>query len=167
MPPQVIDVPAYILLAILGIAMSFWGRQLARFLSSITFAAFLSYTTWIYSYSLWRSTALAIILVLIAMIIGLATGFMVFRLAISTIFAYIVAGLIVSGNTALFLIIFILLTAVMYIASKHLLPVLFALTGSVMVFKALTVLGLHELIATALCAVVFTLGYYNQVKSKL
>lgn len=162
-----IDVPAYIALSLLGIALCFWGKQLARFLSSITFAAFLSYVTWIYTYSLWKSTALSIAFTLIAMIIGLATGFLVFKLAVSMIFAYILAGLIIHGNSALFTVLFIVLTVVMYVLSKYLLPALFASTGSIMLFKALTTLGLDIFLAIVICTVVFTMGFYNQVKKKI
>jgi hypothetical protein len=168
MPHEVIDVPAYILLTILGLAISFWGKQLARILSSIAFGAFLAYVTWFYTYSLWRSIALSTAFMLVAMIIGLFTGFLVFRLAVSMIFAYIVAGLITPGReTALFIILFILFTVIMYVLSKHILSLLFALTGSMMVFKGLTTLGLNILLAIIICGVIFTLGYYNQVKHRL
>ncbi|MEM0031554.1 MAG: hypothetical protein QXD50_04900 [Desulfurococcaceae archaeon] len=161
---ELVDAPAYVMLTLFAIVLSFWGRQLARFISSITFAAFLSYVTWIHTYSLWRSTALSLVFALIAIIVGLATGFLVFKLAVSMIFAYILAGFITHGNSSLFIVLFIVLSVVMYVLSKYLLPALFASTGSIMLFKALTTLGLDVLLTVVICVVVFTAGFYNQIR---
>ncbi len=167
MATEVADVPAYIVLTVLGLVMSFWGSQIARFLSSITFASFLGYTLWVYSYGLWRSTALSALLMFVAVIIGLATGFILFRLAISMVSAYLIAGLLSPGRwEALFLLLFIIFTAIIYVLSRHFISLFFALAGSTMVFKGLTSLGLDMRVVLVICVILLVLGYYNQVRHK-
>lgn len=162
-----VDVPAYIILTIVGLAMSFWGKQLARVLSSISFAAFLSYITWFYTYTAWKSVALSVMLTLLAIAIGFAVGFLLFRLAISMLFAYIITTLVLPQRGLLFLLLVVIITMVMYVASNYIISLLFAITGATMVYKGLTTLGLKETITIIICIVVFALGFYNQLKSRV
>jgi|YelNatPaOPRAMG01_1025707.scaffolds.fasta_scaffold13872_3 hypothetical protein len=167
MVAEVVDVPAYVILTVLGVVMSFWGSQLARFLSSIAFASFLGYTMWIYSYSLWKSVAISALLMFVAILIGFAVGFVLFRLAVSVVFAYFIAGLIAHrGEDILFLLLFIIFTIIVYVLSKYFISLFFALAGSAMVFKGLASLSLDMRVALVVCAIVFVLGYYNQLRYK-
>ncbi|MEM0006329.1 MAG: hypothetical protein QW406_05645, partial [Ignisphaera sp.] len=89
-----VDVPAYVILTILGLVICFWGRQLSRFISSIAFASFLGYVIWLYSFRMWGSVAISIVLMFIAAAIGFVLGFTIYRVAISILFGYITASII-------------------------------------------------------------------------
>lgn len=165
---EYIDVPAYVIMTILGVVLSFWGKQLARILSSIAFSAFLSYLTWVYSFRLWSSVAISTLLMLIALVVGFLTGFLIYKLAISTLFAYIATGVLIPGieKGILFLLVMILLTVIVYVLSSYILSLLFALTGTIMIYKGITTLGLNEIVALIVCITILLLGFYNQVRSK-
>lgn len=163
-----VDVPAYVILVVLGVLLCLWGRQIARILSSITFAALLGYISFVHSFKLWGSLAVSILLALFAMLIGFATGFFVYKVVLSVIFAYMIASaLIQGGKGALFLVLVVILAAVAYTLSKYVLSVLFALTGTAMIYKGVIALGLNTTMALALCTVVFVLGVYNQVRARI
>jgi hypothetical protein len=162
-----IDTPAFIILTILGLAISFWGKQLARIISSISFAAFLSYIMWIYTYRLWNSIAISVILTLVAIAIGITFGFLMFKVAISILFAYMISSIILPQKGVLFLLIVIVCTIIMYVISNYTISLLFAASGSIMVYKGVTTLGLNELVSFVLCVVIFVLGFYNQLKNKV
>lgn len=162
-----VDVPAYVLLTILGLVICFWGRQLSRFISSIAFASFLGYIVWLYSFRMWGSVAISIILMLIATAIGFVLGFTIYRIAISILFGYLTASIIAPERGMLLLLLMLLLTAIIYILSKYLLSLLFAATGAIMIYEGITILGLEKIYAIVLCIAVFALGLYNQIKSKI
>ncbi|MEM1526112.1 MAG: hypothetical protein QW775_06230 [Ignisphaera sp.] len=166
---EYIDVPAYVIMTILGVALSFWGKQLARILSSIVFSAFLSYLTWIHSFRLWNSVAISTLLMLIAIVVGFLAGFLIYKLAISTLFAYIATGILIPSieKGILFLLVMMLLIAIVYILSGYILSLLFALTGTIMIYKGITTLGLNGIAALIVCIIILVLGFYNQVKSKV
>lgn len=164
--PKYIDIPAYIILTILGLIMCLWGKQLSRVISSIVFAAFLGYTVWLYSFRIWGSIAVSIILMLIAMAVGFVVGFIVFKFAISMFFAYIIAGMFAPKHGALFLLLLIVFTAVMYVLANYILSLLFTATGTLMIYEGVTVLGLEKMYALIICVIVFVLGLYNQVRSR-
>ncbi|MEM1644744.1 MAG: hypothetical protein QXL96_02550 [Ignisphaera sp.] len=167
--PGYVDIPAYVIMTILGLILSFWGKHFARILSSIAFCAFLGYLTWVYSFKMFKSIAISTMLLLIAIVIGFLVGFLVYKLAISILFAYIVTGILIPGSEKgiLFLIIMILFTVVMYVLSNYILSLLFTLTGTIMVYKGITTLGLNEITALILCTIISIIGFYNQVKNKI
>ncbi|MEM1697254.1 MAG: hypothetical protein QXG48_01215 [Thermofilaceae archaeon] len=163
---EYIDVPAYVVLVVLGVLLCFWGRQFARVLSSIAFAAFLGYTSFVYSFKLWGSLAVSIPLAFIAALIGLFTGFLIYKLALSVVFAYIIASTLIRGGGALFIVLVIVLTVIVYMLGNYVVSALFALTGATMIYRGVVTLGLNEVMALVLCTVVFILGVYNQVRAK-
>ncbi|MEM2699023.1 MAG: hypothetical protein QXF17_06880 [Ignisphaera sp.] len=162
-----VDVPAYVILTILGLVICFWGRQLSRFISSIAFASFLGYVTWLYSFRMWGSVAISIILMFIAAAIGFVLGFTIYRVAISILFGYITASIIAPERGILLLLLILLFATIIYILSNYLLSLLFAATGAIMIYEGVATLGLEKIYAIALCIVIFALGLYNQIKSKI
>lgn len=162
-----VDVPAYITLVVLGIIVCFWGKQLSRVISSIVFGAFLGYITWLYTFKLWSSVALSIVFMLIAMIVGFALGFIAFRLVLSIFFAYILTGIIVPAKSILFPILLIILATAIYTLSNYILSLLYAATGALMIYEGITTLGLEKIYAVIICLIMFTLGLYNQLRSKV
>lgn len=155
------------ILIILGLLISFWGRQIARILSSITFGVIMGYIVFFYSLKLWGSITLSLISAFIAMFIGFTIGFFMFRIALSIVFAYIFTSVLVLDGEILFLLLFILLATMLYLLSKYVIAFLFTLTGTTMIYKGITTLGLNSVSALILCAAVFVLGLYNQTKRKM
>ncbi|MEM2512366.1 MAG: hypothetical protein QXX61_04440, partial [Ignisphaera sp.] len=96
-------------------------------------------------------------------------GFLIYKLAISTLFAYIATGILIPSieKGILFLLVMMLLIAIVYILSGYILSLLFALTGTIMIYKGITTLGLNGIAALIVCIIILVLGFYNQVKSKV
>jgi hypothetical protein len=173
MPPSPgVDVPAYIIAAVLGIVLCLWGIQLSRFIASLTTAAVLGYLTYTYTYVALGSTALAIIFMLIAIGVGLALGFTLFRLGLSIVFGYMIASIITKSvigfrGAALVLILTVVFAALIYVLSRHILVLLFVTTGSALLYKSLVVLELSPRLSLAVVVLVAAVGVYNQLKRKV
>jgi hypothetical protein len=166
-PP--VDVPAYIIAAVLGIVLCLWGVQLSRVIASITLASVLGYLTYIYVHKAFGSIALAILFMFIAIGIGFALGFTLFRLGLSIVFGYTLASILTKSvigfrETALLLVLTIIFTALIYVLSKYILILLFVASGSALLFKSLVALGLAPTLSLIVIVVVATVGIYNQLK---
>lgn len=169
MPPPGVDVPAYIIAAVLGVVLCLWGIQLSRFIASLTTAAVLGYLTYTYTYVALGSTALAIIFMLIAIGVGLALGFTLFRLGLSIVFGYMIASIIMKSvigfrGAALALILTVVFAALIHVLSKHILVLLFVAAGSALLYKSLVVLELSPVLSLASVVLVAAVGVYNQLK---
>jgi len=153
----------YIILALLGAVVAIWGSQLSRIISSIVFGAFSAYILWKFSLQLWNSFAISVVLMLLGLFIGLAVGFIVFRIALSIISAYIIAS-ILTTNPIIILALTIVLALILYVLGRVFIPALFAITGALMVYKALVSLGLSIVISIPICILLGVVGFYNQFK---
>jgi len=162
----VTDVPACVFMILLGSILALWGVQLARILSSIIFSAFLGYIAWKYSYIAWGSLALSIILLLLGLLVGFALGFILLRFSISLVTAYILASILVNNPYHLVALV-IILTLLFFALSRVLLSVVLAITGTLMVYKGLTLLGINVIITLPLCIILGIIGIYNQRKRRL
>lgn len=164
-----IDVPAYVIATVFGVVLCFWGVQLSRFIASIVFAAILSYITYSYSYAVFRSVALSIIFMLIAIGIGFVIGFVFFKVALSLSFGYTIASIILrdfigSRETALLIVLTIIFAILIYVLSTYLLALLFVATGSSLIYRSLTVLGLQTIPSIVIVLIIAIAGLYNQIK---
>lgn len=167
-----VDVPAYIIAAVLGIVLCFWGLQLSRFIASLTLAAVLGYLTYTYTYTAFNSIALAVIFMLIAIAIGFAFGFAFFKLGLSIIFGYMIASIITRSiigfrETALIVILTIAFAILVYVLSRYVIALLFVATGSALLYKSLVVLGLSQTISLIVVIIIAATGIYNQIKTKI
>ena len=168
-----IDVPAYIIAAVIGIILSFWGVQLSRFIASIVFGSFLAYLTFVGVYRAFHSYALAIIFLFIAFGIGFALGFLFFRASLSILFGYLLARIIVNlfavgkgiALGALLIILTTIFAVLIYMLSRYILALLFASSGVLLLFSSLVKLGLGYSVAGVIALIVFVAGLYNQVKN--
>jgi hypothetical protein len=166
---QAIDVPAYIIAAALGVVLCLWGVQLSRFIASITTAALLGYITYVYTYMVFKSIAIAIIFMLAAIVIGFVIGFTLFRLGLSIVFGYTIASIITrsiagSREVTLLLVLIVIFAALIYVLSKYLLALLFAATGASLLYKSLAALGLSQTATLAIVVLLAIVGVFNQVK---
>ncbi|MEM0026975.1 MAG: hypothetical protein QXT53_03510 [Ignisphaera sp.] len=167
-----VDVPAYTIATVVGIVLCFWGLQLSRFIASITFASILGYLTYVYTFKAFASIALSIIFMLLAIVVGFILGFILFRASLSIVFGYVIASILVrdvakSKELVLLIILTIIFSVLIYILSKYFLALLFAATGSALIYKSLAVLGLQSTIAFLIAIVVAVVGLYNQLKRRI
>ncbi len=161
-----IDVPAYIIATVIGLAMCLWGVQLARFISSLAFGAIMGYTAYIFTYRVFHSVALSILFALIAILIGFIIGFTLFRVVLSIIFGYTLATILVR-EAILILLMTVILAVIIYVLSSYLLAILFVATGASLIYKSITILGLHHTVALIIVAIVGIVGVYNQLRRRL
>lgn len=146
--------------------MCIWGVQLARFISSLAFAAVLGYATHILTYGLFHSVALSILFTILAIFIGFIIGFTLFKVALSIVFGYAISTILVRG-AVLTLLMTIVLAAVIYILSSNVLAVLFAATGASLVYKSTIALGLQPTIALIIAILIGVVGVYNQLRRRM
>jgi hypothetical protein len=164
-----IDVPAYVIATVFGAVLCFWGVQLSRFISSVVFASILGYMTYSYSYAVFKSVALSIIFMLLAIVIGLVIGFIFFKVALSLSFGYTIASIILrdfikSRETALLIVLTIIFAILIYVLSTYLLALLFVATGSSLIYRSLPVLGLQTIPSIVIVLIIAIAGLYNQIK---
>jgi len=165
----VVDVPAYIIATVIGIVLCFWGLQISRFIASIAFAAVLGYLTYVYVYRAFGSIALSIIIMLLAIAIGFALGFAFFKAALSIVFGYTLASIVVRsvvGNREFVLVVLlaIIFSILIYILSNYVLALLFVAAGSALIYKSLVALGLPHIMSFIVVIIVAATGLYNQLR---
>ena len=161
-----VDVPAYIIATVIGLILCFWGVQLSRFVSALAFSAFLGYITYTYIYSLFHSVALSILFMLMAIVIGFVAGFVLFRIALSIVFGYMIASILAKGIFLMSLLT-VVFAMLIYVLSGYLLAILFVVTGSSLIYRSLIVLGLQPPIALIIILLVSVIGLYNQLKKRV
>jgi len=159
-----VDIPAYIVLAFLGVLIALWGVQLKRILVSLVFGGLLGYLAWRYTYLAWNSILISLFFFFAGLLAGLIIGFALFRLVISLTASFFLAHMITSDST-LQLVLLVVLTPVFYVVSTIILPGVYAVTGALIIYTSLVVLGLNPTLAILVSTVVGTIGFYNQWKS--
>ncbi|MEL9940512.1 MAG: hypothetical protein QW632_02135 [Ignisphaera sp.] len=167
-----VDVPAYIIAAVVGMVLCFWGLQLSRFIASIAFASVLGYLTYVYTFKAFASIALSIIFMLLAIAVGFVLGFTLFRASLSIVFGYVIASILVrdvakTKELVLLIILTIIFSILIYVLSNYVLALLFVATGSALVYKSLVILGLQSTIAFLIVVVIAVAGLYNQLKRRV
>ncbi len=160
----------YAVAIILGLVLCFRGLKAVRVLVGVTFAGFLGYLGYAYTMSSTGSLLLSAAAFLVASLLGLAVGFALFKLALSLLFAYIAASVIIpaagEGGTLLVLMGALVLAALVYTLVEYLLAAGLALAGSSLIFKGLAGLGLEPLAALVVGAACFVVGTYAQVREE-
>ena len=159
----IMGIPSSIVLVLIGLVVALWGLQLSRILTSILFGGFLGLLLWKISMATLGSLLVSVALLIVGFMLGVAIGFILLRLAISILLAYMIASAVVSEPLALFVLVLIL-AAMFYVLSKIILPAFFAALGATMIYRGLVGVGLNTWFAMLLCVLVAIVGYYNQVK---
>ena len=160
----------YAVAIIMGIILCFRGVKAVRIFVGLAFAGFLGYLGFAYTLLATHSLILSIVVFLLLSAIGLAVGFAVFKLAVSLIFAYIVAKtlfpMVGESNTLLIVMGALVLAAMAYTLVDYVLAAGLALAGSALIFKGLTGLGLVAWASLLVALACFAVGFYTQAKEQ-
>lgn len=88
---------------------------------------------------------------------------MLFRIALSVLFGYIIASILAKG-IFLTLVLTVVLAMLIYVLSSYLLVILFIVTEVSLIYRSVTVLGLQPLVALIIVLLVGVIGLYNQLR---
>jgi hypothetical protein len=165
LPPGALS---YILFALLGALLATFGLYFVRLVASIVFAGVLGYLAWRHGHEVLGDTTMAFILLVFAVLVGLYIGWILFRLTISILLAYVAVRFITSDPYQ-GLAILSGLTPVIYIFTRLIrlaLPVILTGSGLYLFYSGLTSLQIDMLLTIATTGILGSIGFYNQYRRR-
>jgi hypothetical protein len=159
--------PLYVIYAILGALLAIFGIYFVRLVSAIALCGMLAYLALRYGYEVVGNITIASILLVLGLFAGLFIGYMLFRLTISIILAYIVVSYITQelfykglGLLGVFTIIIWVFTRLIRIV----LPVILIGLGLYLIYIGLSALQIGNLLTLGIMGIAGIIGFIYQYR---
>jgi len=159
--------PLYVFYALLGALLAIFGVYLVRLASAMALCGVLAYFALKYGYEVVGNTTIASILLVLGLFAGLFIGYMLFRLTISFLLAYIAVRYITQELFYKGLVLLGVFTIIIWVFTRLIrivLPVILIGSGLYLVYTGLSALQIDNLLTLGITGLVGIIGFIYQYR---
>jgi hypothetical protein len=164
LPPGTLS---YLIYALLGALLAIFGVYLVRLASAMALCGVLAYFALKYGYEVVGNTTIASILLVLGLFAGLFIGYMLFRLTISFLLAYIAVRYITQELFYKGLVLLGVFTIIIWVFTRLIrivLPVILIGSGLYLVYTGLSALQIDNLLTLGITGLVGIIGFIYQYR---
>jgi len=159
--------PLYVIYALLGALLAIFGLYLVRLASAIALCGVLAYFALKYGYEVVGNTTIASILLVLGLFAGLLIGYMLFRLTISFLLAYIAVRYITQELFYKGLVLLGVFTIIIWVFTRLIrivLPVILIGSGLYLIYTGLSALQIDNLLTLGITGLIGIIGFIYQYR---